>query len=57
MRVTLALLLLSLGAVVAQHGACAGEANGSIFAIPLVEGAREPTLILAQRTITRGWGM
>ena len=57
MRAALALLLL-----VTAEGPCgaaaarAGEANGSTLALPLVKHADTPTLILAQRTITRSWG-
>jgi hypothetical protein len=34
----------------------AAAARGSLLALPLMEGEREPTLILAQRTIDREWG-
>lgn len=56
MRRTALLLLLAGCAIVAPRGAGAGEWAGSRFALALVEGEHEPTLILAQRTITRDWG-
>jgi len=57
MRPAAALLFaLALAAPFAATAACAGEANGSALALPLVQDASKPTLILAQRTITRDWG-
>ena len=53
----IALVLLVAGCVSAPCGARAGEALGSPLAIALVDGAYDPRLILAQRTIARDWGV
>lgn len=55
MRFTLALLLAGC-AVAAPRDAAAGQADGSLLAISLMEGTSAPTLVLAQRTIARSWG-
>lgn len=49
-------MLLAACALLAPQGARAGQAKGTPLAVPLLQGAEEPTLILAQRTITRDWG-
>lgn len=54
MRIALVLALCAWAA--APRVAAAGQANGSLLALSLVEGPREPTLVLAQRAITRTWG-
>jgi len=51
-----AALLLAGGALLAPRVAAAGHARGTPLALPLVQGGHEPTLILAQRSITRDWG-
>ena len=56
MRAAGCAFLLAAGLVAAPPCACAGQATGSPLAMTLVEDEREPTLILAQRTITRDWG-
>jgi hypothetical protein len=57
MRSRITLLLFLLGcAILAPCVAAAGESSGSRLALAKVEGEREPTLILAQRSITRDWG-
>jgi hypothetical protein len=57
MRFALAWALLVAGcALLAPSAARAGEARGSALAMTLVENGEDPTLILAQRTITRDWG-
>jgi hypothetical protein len=55
MKVAL-LIVLAACAVAAPRCAAAGRANGSLLALSLVEGPREPSLVLAQRTIARTWG-
>ena len=57
MRGALAILLmLAAGRASAAPAARAGAANGSVLALPLVEDAGKPVLVLAQRAITRRWG-
>ena len=51
------LLLLAPAAIAAPRAACAGEADGSRFALPLITEGRSPSFVLAQRSITRSWGM
>jgi hypothetical protein len=49
-------LLLVGCALFSPPNAAAGTSAGSRLALAKVEGEEEPTLILAQRTITRDWG-
>jgi len=49
-------VLIAACALLAPRGAAAEQAKGTPLALPLVSGGHEPTLILAQRTITRDWG-
>ena len=57
MRARIACVLLFAACpLLAPCFAMAGTAKGTPLALPLVKGGHEPTLILAQRTITRDWG-
>ena len=51
-----AAVLLAACAILAPRAAGAGIAHGSPLALPLVEDEHKPTLVLAQRAITRDWG-
>lgn len=57
MRPALALVLLAAcGALTDPRAADALVGKGSAFAMPLMEDERQPTLVLAQRVISRDWG-
>ena len=57
-RLGVALAIATCGTCAVAGAACAAPctARGSLLAVPIVEGEREPALILAQRTIDREWG-
>jgi hypothetical protein len=49
-------LVLAAAVLLAPGDAVAGRAKGTALALPLMQGDQQPTLILAQRSITRDWG-
>ncbi|HEY2956249.1 MAG TPA: hypothetical protein VGK89_13505 [Candidatus Eisenbacteria bacterium] len=50
-------LLAAACAALAAPAASAGALNGSPLALPLIHDGAKPELVLAQRTITRSWGL